>query len=149
MIVDRFDTMEQLAINYEETMGTRIDINVQDYDRAISVRSIDFRPDIHVRHTPPEERGVRGHELFGLMKESTWTRIEDSRHIVFEVETDPRSIFRNALKMAYYQRMTDDEHGRKMFAFVLVVKEDAKLPEDTAPFDEVWRIPEEKLNAES
>ena len=145
MIVDRFDTMEMLAVNYEERLGTRININVQEYDRAVSLRSIDFRPDIHVRHTPPRERGVRGHQLYDLLKDSTWERIEDSRHIVIEVETNPSNIFRNVLKKAYYARLKDDDDGRKMCAFILVVAEGAKLPLDTEPFDEVWTIPKSKL----
>ena len=145
MIVDRFDTMEQLAVNYEERLGTSININVQDHDRAMSMRSIDFRPDIHVRHTPPRERGARGHQLYDIIRASKWERIEDSRHIVIEVETNPSNIFRNVLKKAYYARLKDDDDGRKMYAFILVAPEGAKLPSDTEPFDEVWTIPKSKL----
>lgn len=60
--------------------------------------------------------------------------------IVFEAETNPRNIFKNAIKIEGYKRVRNDRLGRSSYGLVLVCWDDAKLPENIEPFDEVWKF---------
>ncbi len=128
-IIDEFEEINEIVINYEQD----INVNIKpDFDSRFGRTSVnfDFRPDIAVTTTQfkldsevdPEKR-----------------KIWQAHRVFFEAETDPRNLFKNLLKVECYKKMR--RGGLFEFAFVLVCFEDAKLPEKTAPFDEIWVFP--------
>lgn len=92
-------------------------------------------PDIVAQINPRTELLIKGRK---------WHSIIDSRTLIFEAETDPRNIFHNAMKMMAYAHVKRD-YGRGRYAFILVCREDAKLPDNIDPFDEVWKFSEAEL----
>ncbi len=131
-LLDEFEEIKEIFVNYEE----EVDVNVQfgelrGYGRTST--SFNFRPDILVttakymldEEIDPERR-----------------KIWQAHRVFFEAETDPRNIFKKVLKLECYKKMK--RGGIHECAFVLVCFEDAKLPENTAPFDEVWLFPKKE-----
>lgn len=129
-IIDEFEEINEIVINYEQ----ELDFNIKpDFDSRYGRTNVsfNFRPDIAVTTTKfkldteiePEER-----------------KIWQAHRVFFEIETDPRNnLFKNLLKVECYKKMR--RGGFFEFAFVLVCFEDAKLPKDTKPFDELWTFP--------
>lgn len=146
MIVDRFSTMNRMFIQFEPWHKIGMKFHEDRFEKFMVTPQLDFRPDIMLTHIPPDKRKADGKGIFSARQyvdNKVWESIEDSTHIVVEVETKPKSIFRNHLKIAYYTRMKDERERRSarlQYAFILVVPEGAKLPESTEPFDEVWRV---------
>jgi len=135
-IIDEFEECHEIVINYEQ----ELDFNIKpDFDSRYGRTNVsfNFRPDIAVTTTKfkheteiePEER-----------------KIWQAHRVFLEAETDPRNLFKNLLKIECYRKMR--RGGFFEFAFVLVCFEDAKLPKNTAPFDEIWLFPrkEEKVS---
>lgn len=145
MIAERFATMNRFMVQFEPWERVQMTWHMDRYEKTYLPR-IDFRPDIILQHTPPEKREANSKGIqasFNYHDEKVWETIEDSTHVVFEVETKPSAIFRNKLKLAYYAKMKDnrDRGGARLkYAFILVVPEGSTLPEDTEPFDEVWAV---------
>jgi len=145
-IVDRFATMNRIMIQFEPWEQLKMTFHESRYEKFMQTPQIDFRPDIMLTHVPVEKRKAQGKGFMvrvNYSEEKVWESIEDSSHVVFECETRPKAIFRNHLKIAYYTRMTDERklrNARLRYAFVLVVPKGSKLPDDTAPFDEVWVV---------
>ena len=127
-IIDTFDDLREIMIDYEPT-ELRIAIKIDErWGSGYSQANFDFRPDIVVRTS-------RGYD-----EETPWITIKDSMCIVFEAETDPRNIFKNNIKIEGYKRVKNDKMGRASYSLVLVCWDDAKLPENIEPFDEVWKF---------
>lgn len=129
-IVDRFMNLHYILISYEAHEFT-FELTIKDktgYHRSYA--SLEFRPDILVDHENKQLRRFENEE---------WTSILDSSAVVFEAETDPRHFFANRLKSESYKRIK--AKNRQAYAFVLVVWDDAKVPKDFEPFDEVWAFP--------
>ena len=151
IIADRFSTMNKIMIQFEPWHKVNMRFQEDRYEKFMHTPQLDFRPDIMLSHMPPDKRKAQKkglHASFNYMDEKVWETIEDSTHVIFEVETDPRNIFRSILKIEYYKRMKDERqrrNARLQYSFVLVAPEGAKLPADTEPFDEVWTIPKSKL----
>jgi len=132
-IVDRFVNLHFIIISYEAREFS-FELKIADkrgYHRAFA--SLEFRPDIFVEHESEELK---------TFENVPWTNILDSGAIVIEAETDPHNFFNNLLKCESYKRIR--AKSRKTYAFVLVVWDDAKLPKNIEPFDEVWRFPRKK-----
>jgi len=128
-ILDEFEEVTEMVIHYE----AEVDVNVEFGDRRGYGRmstSFNFRPDILVTTT----KYVLEEEI-----DPERRKIWQAHRVFFEAETDPRNIFKNVLKIECYKKMK--RGGIHECAFVLVCFEDAKLPENTAPFDEVWVFP--------
>jgi len=125
-LLDEFEEVNEMMINYE----AEVDVNVEFGDHRGYGRtstSFNFRPDILVTTTK-----YKLNEEVDPENRKIW----QAHRVFFEAETDPRNIFRNTLKIECYKKM---KKGRiHECAFVLVCFEDAKLPKNTAPFDEVW-----------
>lgn len=133
-IIDEFEEVNEIVINYEQELQFNIK---PDFDSRFGRTNVsfDFRPDIAVTTTKfkheteiePEER-----------------KIWQAHRVFLEAETDPRNLFKNLLKIECYKKMR--RGGFFEFAFVLVCFEDAKLPKNTAPFDEIWFFPKKGGN---
>lgn len=143
-MMNRFDTVSVMSINFEENHSPKIQFGMDRFNHYMN-RSIDFRPDFVIRHNPYRFEGDdRG---FGYPEPEMWDGLEWSQQILFEVETDPKNMFnKRKLKIEYYRLIKEDErNGRFSWAFVLVLPEGmgSKVPEGH-PFDEVWEIPEKE-----
>ena len=153
MIVDRLATMNKIFIQFEPWHKIGMSFHKDRFEKFMVTPQLDFRPDILLNQTPRDRRKATAGGFTKIRKhydEKVWESIEDSNFIVFEIETKPKSIFRNLLKMAYYARMKDERDrktARLTYAFVLVVPQGSSLPADTEPFDEVWKIPTEEMEA--
>lgn len=149
-LIDRFNTLKVISLEYEGHAGARINVAIDRLDRVPSMESIDFRPDIIVRHTPEIEKGLDNYQIMTMREKQGWSKIEDSQFIIFEIETDPANILKNSLKMAFYGRMknSDTRWGRAIYAFVLVtLKKYDNLESNTAAyriFDEIWFLHEDE-----
>ena len=125
-IIDEFDEVTEVVINYE----AELDVNIQFGERhgyGRTSTSFNFRPDILVTTTK-----YMLDEDIDTEKRKIW----QAHRVFFEIETKPRRLFRNTLKIECYRKM---RRGRiHECAFVLVCWDDAKLPKNTAPFEEVW-----------
>ena len=130
-IIDDFDDLREMMIDYEPT-ELRLAIKIDErWGSGYSTANFDFRPDIVVRTSREVD------------PEKPWVTIKDSMCIVFEAETYPINIFRNNIKIEGYKRVRADRLGRASYALVLVCWEDAKIPKDIEPFDEVWKFSRE------
>ncbi len=128
-IIDEFEEINEIVINYEQ----ELDFNIKpDFDSRYGRTNVsfNFRRDVGVTTT----KYKRAHEV-DPEKRKIW----QAHRVFFEAETDPRNLFKNILKVECYKKMR--RGGLFEFAFVLVCFEDAKLPEKTAPFDEIWTFP--------
>jgi len=133
-IVDEFANLRLIIISYDEH-EVRFEIKIEERYNSYSNAHFAFRPDIFVRRA--SEKKTEDFE------KKNWKGIFDSHAILFEAETEPKNIFSNTLKMAAYQKIKSDSYGREMYAFVLVCWEDAILPENIEPFDEIWKFSKE------
>jgi hypothetical protein len=128
-IVDTFQNLRVIHISYEQ-FDMQFEISIaESRDRDYTNTYFTLRPDIMVR----AENRWKEHQ--------PWLSIMDSNAIVFEAETDPKNIFSNVLKMEAFKKIKSDSYGRIGYAFVLVCWEDAALPQNIEPFDEVWKFP--------
>lgn len=123
-IIEEFEALREIQVRYEpENVQVEFKIN-EKWGKTILTSGFDLRPDVVVIHDK-----VTGKTLFGDdMIHTAWT--------IIEAETKPKNIFRNKLKMLAYEKMKQDHEN--YYFFILVCWADAKLPEDTKPFDEVW-----------
>jgi len=135
-IIDEFVNLRYISINYEKQNLT-FQIKVRDGTWGETNSYFELRPDILLR---AENKGKGGSIMDDAKK---WENIMDSNAIIFEAETDPRNIFKNAIKLEAYKQIKRNNYGRAAYGFVLVVWEDAVLPENIEPFDEVWRFKKE------
>ena len=146
MIADRFSTMNRIMIQFEPFHSVTMNFHENRYEKLVYTPTINFRPDILLTHTPPEKRKADSKGFYAARKfedNKVWESILDSTHIILEVETTPKAIFRNKLKLAYYAKLKDERDRRSarlQYAIVLVVPKGSKLPDDTAPFDEIWVV---------
>ena len=149
-VLDEFDTMNRILIQFELTQMPKVSFHEDKYDKNRMSQSIDFRPDVILTHIPREQRKA-SQKGFNEMRrysnkieEKGWESIQDSNYIIIEVETTPKRAFRqNILKHAYYSRMKDERtsrNARYRYAFVLVASMTAPVPEDIEPFDVLWRV---------
>ena len=127
-LIDEFEELNEIVLNYE----AELDVDIQFGENRGYGRTntrFNFRPDITVTtinykftdQVDPDKRFI-------------W----QAHKVLFEAETDPRNIFKNVLKIECYKKM---KRGRLLeCAFVLVCFDDAVLPENTAPFDEIWKF---------
>jgi len=127
-IVDTFSNLKNIQIAFEKEDELRFDFKIDDSQHSWTHASIAFRPDI-VLHV---EEGLRKYS------DVEWSCITDSRAIVFEIESNPQNFFSNLIKRAAYSEIR--KRNRTQYSFVLVCWEDAKLPENISPFDEVWKF---------
>lgn len=136
--IDDFDYLQEILIQYERTdIAASISLSERWYHRTNV--SFEMRPDIMVLTGEPVDD-----KTFGRHISTTFTTI-------IEVETDPRKLFKNTFKIEAYKRM---KSGSKITVndvptvkFILVCFDDAKLPENTSPFDEIWTFERsEKVN---
>lgn len=128
-IVDRFMNLHNINISYE-SHAFSFEIRFpekQGYYRPQAF--LEFRPDILVE---AEHKGLRRSSTLD------WEGIFDSKTCIFECETDPRNIFGNRMKCESYKRIKTK--NRQAYAFILVVWDDANVPKNHEPFDEVWRF---------
>lgn len=127
-LIDEFEEINEILVNYE----AELDVNVQFGDRRGYGRtstSFNFRPDILVTTT----KYIMEDEI-DPEKRKIW----QAHRVFFEAETKPHRIFNNTLKIECYKKMK--KGGIHECAFVLVCWEDAKLPKNTSPFDEIWKF---------
>lgn len=149
-LIDRFNTLNTISLEYEGHLGARINMAIDRLDKVPAIESLDFRPDIIVRHVPETEKGLNSYQLMEVRDRKKWTKIEDSQFIIFEIETNPSNILRNTLKMVFYEKLKNSETqwGRAMYAFVLVApaKYEAEISiffgKASQVFDEVWLFDE-------
>ena len=133
-LVDKFaDKIESINISFEEH-AFRMEIKVQIDPYGFTNANFDFRPDIAAHVIPRQTKG----RLFGESEE--WKSILDSSWWIFEAETTPRNIFKNIVKIEAYKKIKGNSYGRQAYGFILVCWDDAKLPENIEPFDEVWKF---------
>ena len=154
-VLDEFDTMNRLLLQFEMTQMPRVSFHQDRYDKNSMSQRIDFRPDIMLSHIPRDQRKAAQKGLSELrrysneLEEKGWESIQDSNCIIIEVEMNPMRAFKqNVLKHAYYSRLKDERHrsnARFRYAFVLVAPTGVKVPEDIEPYDELWTIPKSKL----
>lgn len=128
-VIDEFDYLQEILIQYERTdINAKINLSEKWYHRTNV--SFDMRPDIMVLTGEPKENGAYGRH------------ISTTRTTIIEVETDPRNLFKNTFKIEAYRRIKFGSRKHvdvdPAIKFILVCFDDAKLPENTAPFDEVW-----------
>ena len=127
-IIDNFDDLREIMIDYEST-EFKINIKINErFNTGYSTANFDFRPDIVVRTSREVE------------PDEPWITIKDSTCIVFEIETDPRNIFNNVIKIEAYKKLREDRIGRACYSFILVCWDDARLQKNIEPFDEVWKF---------
>lgn len=143
-IIDTFQNLRYILVSYEK-QELKLQITVRDGMYGETNAHFELRPDIVLR---AENIGKDGRSPFrtGIERivddeDKNWKSIMDSHAIVFEAETDPRNLFSNVLKLDAYRKLR--AYGRAQYAFVLVCWDDAKLPENVEPFDEVWKFPKE------
>ena len=129
-IIDSFIGLKNISINYEEENIT-VDITLDEKENSWHRIIFTLRPDIIVLRVSKEFRRYT----------NSWLSIQDSRFIIFEIETNPQNIFANMIKMESYKQLRKE---RGSYAFVLVVWSDAQLPEKIEPFDEVWKFEKDK-----
>jgi len=137
-IIESFSDLQQIALCYEND-HFRLDIKIQNpgFEGALGYTNVafTFRPDILLRH--PGTEWVRP----SISDERAWTGIRDSPTIILEAETNPKNFYDNAVKCAAYDQIRKDRNiGRRAYAFVLVCWNDAQIPDDPSPFDEVWKF---------
>ena len=125
-IIDEFEEVNEIVINYEQEIHVNIKPDFETRFGRTNVK-FDFRPDIAVTTTK-----FMVNEEVDPEKRKIW----QAHRVFFEAETKPSRLFKNLLKIECYRKMR--KGGFLEFAFVLVCFEDAKLPKNTAPFDEVW-----------
>lgn len=128
-VIDEFDYLQEILIQYERTdINAKINLSEKWYHRTNV--SFDMRPDIMVLTGEPKENGAYGRH------------ISTTRTTIIEVETDPRNLFKNTFKIEAYRRIKFGSRKHvdvdPAIKFILVCFDDAKLPETTVPFDEVW-----------
>ena len=128
-IIDEFEEINEIVLNYEQEIHVNVKPDFESRFGRTNV-SFDFRPDIAVTTTKFEHK-----EEIDPDKRKIW----QAHRVFFEIETDPRNLFKNTLKIECYKKM--NRGGFYEFAFVLVCWDDAKLPKSTAPFEEIWAFP--------
>lgn len=133
-IVDTFQNLRYIIISYEQ-QNMKFELQVKTGEYGYTNAHFELRPDIVLR---AENKG-KGDSIMDDAKQ--WKSILDSNAIVFEVETDPKTIFHNVLKLDAYRKIKAEAYGRAAYAFVLVCWDDAVLPKNIDPFDEVWKFP--------
>lgn len=132
-IVDCFENLRHILVSYEQ-QNMNFELKIKDSAYGETFAHFEFRPDIVVR----AENTGKGSSIMDDVK--VWKTIMDSHAIVFEIETDPRNIFSNILKIEAYKKIRSEYYGRAAYAFVLVCWNDAILPNNIEPFDEVWKF---------
>lgn len=71
--------------------------------------------------------------------------ISDLAIWIIEAETTPNNLLRDTYRRTAYQLLRlRDENVRHPVHLILAVYEDVQVPEDTKPFDQVWRFKREK-----
>lgn len=133
-IVDTFQNLRYILISYEQH-EMEFELKVKEGEHGYTNANFTLRPDIVLR----AENTGKGSSIMDDAK--LWKSIMDSGAIVFEAETDPKNIFHNVLKLEAYRKIKAESFGRAAYAFVLVCWNDAILPKNIAPFDEVWKFP--------
>jgi hypothetical protein len=133
-IVDTFQNLRHILISYEQH-EMQFELKVKEGEYGYTNAHFTLRPDIVVR---AENKG-KGESIADDAK--LWKSIMDSNAIVFEAETDPKTIFHNVLKLEAYRKIKAEAYGRAAYAFVLICWDDAVLPKNVDPFDEVWKFP--------
>jgi hypothetical protein len=133
-IVDTFQNLRYILISFEQH-EMKFDIEIKDALHGFTNAHFELRPDIVLR----AENTGKGSSIMDDAK--LWKSIMDSTAIVFEAETDPANIFHNILKLDAYRRIKAESFGRAAYAFVLVCWDNAVLPRNVDPFDEVWKFP--------
>jgi len=136
-IVDTFQNLRYILLSYEQH-NLEFEIKVKEGEFGYTNANFTLRPDIVVR----AENKAKGSTIAD--DATLWKSIMDSHAIVFEIETDPRNIFKNILKLEAYRKIKGEAYGRAAYAFVLVCWDDAVLPKNIDPFDEVWKFPRNK-----
>lgn len=135
-IIEQFEGLRYMLVSYEKT-DLQTELRISDGAYGYTNVHFDFRPDIVVRVVKEKDE----QEKRGIFREDReWNSVLDSNTIVFEIETNPRNIFRNQVKIGAYKKIRSDRYGRTAYAFVLVCWEDANLPKNIEPFDEVWKF---------
>jgi len=135
LINDMSDRLEGFTLSFEDKhfgINFRLELG-ESWSHADG--HFNLIPDIVAQIEPKTDIMIKGRK---------WHSIIDSRTLIFEAETDPRNIFQNVMKMMAYA-MVKKDYGRGRYAFILVCREDARLPDNIEPFDEVWRFTEAEL----
>jgi len=130
-VIDEMAGLRVITISFEDS-EFQFEVTIREDRDSYTNAHFSFRPDMIVR-----AKNTSGSPIYS---EKTWTKITDSSAIVFEAETDPKNFFNNAIKVEAYKKIKGDSYGRFGYSFVLVCWEDAKLPKNIEPFDEVWRF---------
>ena len=119
--LNRFESIKQFNVNFEERWDIEVQFAKDRWTGFTNARALRFRPDFVLRHDATRDEDTIYQDL------DKWEGIEWSTQIVFEIETNPRKIFkRDRLKLEYYDRVRKSEPiGRLAWAFVLVVMEDS------------------------
>ena len=131
-VIDEFDYLQEFLVQYERTdIHGSVSLSEKWYHRTNV--SFELRPDVIVL------TGQLGTDKKGIMN------VMSDKTIIIEAETDPRNLFKNIFKIETYKKIKkasinviDKEPELK---FILVCFEDAKIPKDYSPFDEVWLFP--------
>lgn len=138
-VIDDFaDRLEGFKVSFEEK-HFGFDFKIARDQWSMTHGSFTFKPDIVAWIEPRKDI------TFGKDR-GRWKSIIDSRCLIFEVETNPRKIFRDILKIEAYRRVKSSDYGRGTYAFILVCWREAKLPDIVEPFDEVWRFDRLSVN---
>ena len=131
-VVDDFaEKLDRINVSFEEN-AFKMEIKVQTDKYGYTNAEFNFRPDIAAHIIPKKEK----EDLF----DTKWNSIFDSTWWIFEAETNPRNIFKNVVKMEAYRKIKGDSYGRQVYAFILVCWDDAVLPKNVEPFDQVWKF---------
>ncbi len=128
-VIDEFDYLQQILIQYERTdISAKLNLSEKWYHRTNV--SFEMRPDIIVLTGEPK-------------KDKDYGRfISTTRTTIIEAETNPKNLFKNTFKIEAYRRIKFGSRKHvdidPTIKFILACFDDAKLPKNTVPFDEVW-----------